>query len=101
MSNLNKFLIAALFLNFGVSGLLFYRLTHISYQEIKDAPAIYYTNKQDLFAAAASKGEKEGETYLLNLQKRLEAQNGIILDDNAVIVSSHEFKLDFGKDKQQ
>ena len=98
MSNLNKLLIAALLVNLGVSGFLFYHMEHLSYQDIKDAPAIYYTNKENLFRAAAMKGDKEGEEYLINLQRRLQSQNGIILDDNAVIVSSSDFKLNFKED---
>ncbi len=82
-------------LNFGAIGYVMYRLHTLSYLDIADAPSIFYTNKHDLYRYAAELGEDEGRDYLIGLKKRLEKMHGIIIDDDAVVASSAEFKLEF------
>ena len=82
-------------LNLAVSGFVLYRLQSLSYLDIADAPSFFYTSKRDLYRYAAELGEEEGKDYLLGLKKRLDNMHGVIIDDNAVVASSSEFKLEF------
>lgn len=98
LGNMSKLIIALTtfsLLNLGASGYVMYRLYSLSYLDIADAPSIFYTSKHDLYRYAAELGEDEGKDYLIGLKKRLEKMHGIIIDDDAVVASSAEFKLEF------
>lgn len=100
MSKMNL-LAVALCLNVAATSYLGYRLYTLSYSDIHDAPVILYANKQALGELAARKGEEEGKKYLSDLQNKLQEQHGMIIDEDAIIISSKEFKLSFPKSKQR
>ena len=63
----------------------------MSYYEIKDAPMIYYSTPEEIAAKAmTAKDPVEAQRILI---ERLRANNGIVLNENSVIIASPDFKM--------
>ena len=90
-SKLVPVLVTLCVINLGAAVLLGLKLFTMSYYEIKDAPMIYYSTPEEIAAKAmTAKDPVEAQRILI---ERLRANNGIVLNENSVIIASPDFKM--------
>ena len=90
-SKLVPVLVTLCVINLGAAVLLAFKLFTMSYYEIKDAPMIYYSTPEEIAAKAMmAKDPVEAQRILI---ERLRANNGIVLNENSVIIASPDFKM--------